>query len=216
MKSISGHCIFCYGNLVQWSSKRQTLTAGSTMQSELIAASSAADASVWFYTLQEHFPVLFGAVEGKPAPVPLLVDNKACLSVANHPMSTPRTRHICLREFRIRDYAEAGQIRPFWVPGTHNCADFFTKPLAKTLFQRFLGPLGMRGQHMASSPFPSLSRHSKKPKTKAYLATEFFDNGSGVKCWHTHHDWSSPSACFTWRFHEISKGDFPSKYTIDV
>ena len=95
------------------------------MQAELIAASSAADATVWYFTLQKHLPVLFG-LTGKPVPVPLSIDNKACLGVANHPMSSPRTRHTCIREFRIRDYAEAGKIRPYWVPGTHNVADHFT------------------------------------------------------------------------------------------
>ena len=162
MRSISGHCIFCFGNLVQWSSKRQTLTAGSTMEAELIAASSAADAAVWYFTLQEYFPVLFG-LTGKPLPVPLLIDNKACLSVANHPMSSPRTRHICVREFRIRDYAEGGKIRPYWTPGTHNVADHFTKPLAKTLFRRMLGPLGM-ADNRQPEPFPQLFTPINKPK----------------------------------------------------
>ena len=45
--------------------------------------------------------------------IPIMIDNKAALSVANHPESSPRTRHICLREFRIRDMHEARQVRPY-------------------------------------------------------------------------------------------------------
>ena len=59
MKSTSGHCFYVFGNLVQWTSKRQTITAASTMQAELIAASSAADSAVWYHTLQCDFPFLF-------------------------------------------------------------------------------------------------------------------------------------------------------------
>lgn len=151
MRSIPGHCIFCFlsgfGNLVQWSSKRQTLTAGSTKQAELVAASSAADATVWYFTLQGHSPVLF-CLTGKPVPVPLLIDDEACLGVTppNHPMSSPRTRHICICGFRIRDYAEAGEIRPYWIPGTHNVADHFTKLLVARghCSDVCLGPLAWR------------------------------------------------------------------------
>ena len=60
MKSVSGSCFFCFGNLVQWSSKRQSLTAGSTMGAELIAASSAADSAVWYHSFQGSYPLIFG------------------------------------------------------------------------------------------------------------------------------------------------------------
>ena len=71
------------------------------MQAGLIAASSAADSAVWYHTLQCDFPFLFGLKQEIPA-IPIMIDNKAALSVANHPESSPRTRHICLRELRTR------------------------------------------------------------------------------------------------------------------
>ena len=52
---------------------------------------------------------MFGLKQEIPA-IPIMIDNKAALSVANHPESSPRTRHICLREFRIRDMHEANQV----------------------------------------------------------------------------------------------------------
>ena len=90
MKSTSGHCFYVFGNPVQWrNSKRQTVTAASTMQAELIA-SSAADSAVWYHTLQSDFPLLFSLSKSIPA-VPIMIDNKAALSVtvANHPESSP-------------------------------------------------------------------------------------------------------------------------------
>ena len=211
MRSISGHCIFCFGNLVQWSSKRQTLTAGSTMEAELIAASSAADAAVWYFTLQEYFPVLFG-LTSKPLPVPLLIDNKACLSVANHPMSSPRTRHICIREFRIRDYAEERKIRPYWTPGTHNVADHFTKPLAKTLFRRMLGPLGM-ADNKQLEPFPQLFTPTNKPARANGYAAEFcLHAGEDAPTWHVYAPMSNLKTKAAWIYYNLRPGEFPPGY----
>ncbi len=62
---------------------------------------------------------------------PLFIDNQACLSVTNHPNNSTKSRHIALREFRIRDYHELGMIRPYWCPGNYNVADFFSKLLEK-------------------------------------------------------------------------------------
>lgn len=201
MKSTSGLCFYCFGNLVQWSSKRQTITAGSTMQAELIAASSGADSGVWYYTLQVDFPILFGIQEAQA--VPLLIDNKAALSVANHPESSPRTRHICLREFRIRDFHEAGQIRPYWCPGTHNVADMFTKILPKLLYHRFLAVMGMTGSNLIHSPFPALNA-LLAPQYEDDIVKECIcekvdpDEEKSIYKWMTSHSFDSPVATALW------------------
>ena len=171
MYSTSGNCFLCYGNLVAWSSKKQTIHASSSMQSELIAASTAADTGVWLHGLMTEFPVLFG-VSGKVPPVPLLIDNQACLSVANHPDNSHRTRHIALREFRIRDYVANRQIRPYWCPGTHNLADHFTKALKSPLFQRLSSAMGMSG--LSREEFMPLLDSKQAPKTHDGMVTEWF------------------------------------------
>ena len=80
----------------------------------------------------ECYPFLFD-VKSAPS-IPLSIDNQACLSVTNHPNNSTKSRHIALREFRIRDYHEQGIIRPYWCPGLYNVADFFSKLLEKNLF----------------------------------------------------------------------------------
>ena len=72
------------------------------MQAELIAASAASDMGIWFYNLSCSLPFVFGPSKA----IPLLMDNLAALSVANHPKHNPVTRHIYLTEFRIRDAHE--------------------------------------------------------------------------------------------------------------
>ena len=81
------------------------------MEAELIAASSASDKALWFFHLLESLPFLFGNID--PSPIPLFVDNLAALSVTNHPNSGAKSRHVALREFRIRDHHEANKIRPY-------------------------------------------------------------------------------------------------------
>jgi hypothetical protein len=145
MRNYSGCAIYVFGHLVQWSSKMQTIAAGSTFEAELIAASSASDKSLWFYHLMESLPFLFSIK--RPVSVPMFIDNMAALSVSNHPNSSTKSRHVALREFRIRDHHEANKIRPFFCPGPLNVSDFFTKVLQKTLFNVALGRLGVTGNH---------------------------------------------------------------------
>ena len=77
--------------------------------------------------------------------VPILVDNEAALRVANHPSTTPKSKFVALRKFRIRDYQEEGICKPLWIPGTLNIADGFTqsKLLGANLFSQFTRLLGM-------------------------------------------------------------------------
>ena len=145
MRSTTGSCIFVYNCLVQWSFKMQTIAAGSSMESELIAASSTADKAVWFFNLMECYPFIFGLE--KPRAIPVLIDNLACLSVTNHPSNNSKARHIALREFRIRDFHELGKIRPYWCPGVCNVADFFSKLLPKVKFDLNMHRMGITGAY---------------------------------------------------------------------
>jgi len=209
MYSTSGACFFFFGNLIQWNSKRQTIHASSSMQSELIAACSASDSAVWYFALLAEFPFLFG-ITGTPEPIPLLIDNKACLSVANHPDNSPRTRHIALREFRIRDYVELGQVRPLWCPGTHNVADHFTKLLKRETYHRLAAVMGMVGlEHHCT--MPSLTPVTGKPEVRqqGYVA-EYF---SKTRKWEVHLDFDDPCSQGAYSVFTNSRGvDIPVEY----
>ena len=216
MKSTSGHCFYVFGSLVQWNSKRQTITAASTMQAELIAASSAADSAVWYHTLQCDFPFLFGLSQDIPA-IPIMIDNKAALSVANHPESSPRTRHICLREFRIRDMHEAKQVRPYWCPGTHNVADVFTKLVHKTLFHRYLDVMGMEGSNRLHSDYPSLQGTHRSFMSEGLLSEWVVSHNSHIDEdiifeLRKSLDFESPQAVYAWDYWNASSGQLPDNY----
>jgi len=140
LRSTSGFCIYLFGSLITWSSKRQTLTAKSTMEAELIAASSAADECSWMHQLLTSLDFLFPALKLPLPGVPLLVDNLAALQTANHPRTNAASKHIALRQFRIRDYSGENDVTPcircLWVPTKLNVADFLTKLLQAVDFAR--------------------------------------------------------------------------------
>ena len=111
-------------------------------QYELISAATAADECSWLHSLASTMPLLFGTNSEDPthaSTCPLLIDNTAALSVSNHPKTTAKSKHLRLREFRIRDYAgenHVQSVRCLWTPTRFNVADFFTKLLGTVDFPR--------------------------------------------------------------------------------
>ena len=145
LRSTSGYAAYLHGNLINWSSKRQTLTAKSTMQAELVAAAAASDEGVWYFQFQQEHAVPLGLPKSEIPPVLIFIDNLSALRTSNHPTNAPANRHISLREFRIRDAQEVHQVRPLFVPTELNAADVFTKLLPRDLFLRAKNWLGVSG-----------------------------------------------------------------------
>ena len=84
--------------------------------------------------------------ESKPsnlAPTPVAVDNKSVEFSVNNPETSQRTRHLETRYFKVRDYVRKQEIRVRHIGTDVNVSDFFTKALARVLFQRYRGYLGM-------------------------------------------------------------------------
>ena len=111
------------------------------MQAELVACATCSDEVKWFSNIMKENIDVFG--EQATNAIPIMVDNEAALRVANHPSTTPKSKFVALREFRIRDYQEEGICKPLWIPGTLNIADGFTKLLGTILFSQFARLLGM-------------------------------------------------------------------------
>jgi hypothetical protein len=152
-RSVSGNIGLVYGNLVYWCHKRQTTTARNVMESELIAGAHASDEAVWFYNLCKSISMILPTNlsntydgDSRVMPVPILMDNVSAIQLANHPKTTQFSRHIAMREFRIRDACEAGSIRPMYCPRYFNLADYFTKlypPAHHQVFVRLRFALGV-------------------------------------------------------------------------
>ena len=143
------------------------------------------------------YPFLFGVKSARS--IPLFIDNQACLSVTNHPNNSTKSRHIALREFRIRDYHELGMIRPYWCPGNYNVADFFSKLLEKGLFtmhaHRFgmnfeetvVGKLAEVYQTVHLKEFTDFPKKDEKDPTTVFTDIHFEKKSVAYEAYHLSH-----------------------------
>ena len=109
------------GGPISWASRRQTVTALSTSEAELIALSSAAKELVWLRSLLGDFMM---DVKG---PTPIYEDNQATISIANGRGISGRTKHIDVRHFYVREQVENRQLEIVYCASSMQLADLLTK-----------------------------------------------------------------------------------------
>ena len=69
MRSCTGSAIFTFHCLTQWYHGGQSIASNSTLQSELIGASTTADKAAWFYHFMNSYPFLFGVKSAPSIPL---------------------------------------------------------------------------------------------------------------------------------------------------
>jgi hypothetical protein len=108
-------------------SKRQSITAMSSAESELIALNSASNAVLWLRRLMSEL----GFKQAQPTIV--RQDNTSAMSIAESGC-TARTRHIALRYFRVSELIKAGEIQIEYERTDKLVADVLTKALSDPSF----------------------------------------------------------------------------------
>ena len=127
--STSGY-IFKTNGPVVWKSKKQSLTATSTTEAEVIALHEAAKEAVW---LSDIVADMTGSDDKRP--IIINEDNAACLALVNGKRTPARTRHLTRRISYIRDLIEANKITVIKCSTIDMLADPLTKPI---------GPIDLR------------------------------------------------------------------------
>ena len=145
-KSYSGYCYFLFNDSapVSYSSKKQSLVAQSTMESETIALSHAAKEGIWLRHLCRNLGI-FGE-QSPPVPTTFIInsDSDSALKAIRNPVFHARTKHFDVRHHFIRDIASKGEVTMGFVPGEDNPADIFTEGL-----ERVKHTAALRLLHMA-------------------------------------------------------------------
>jgi hypothetical protein len=102
-----------------------------------MAMSDCGKQAVWFGIMLKElgFPL--------KVPVPIYADNQASIFNASNPVQETRTKHIDVKYHKIREMVDLGQIAIYYVPGTENPADLFTKPLGRVKFEEYRKSLGL-------------------------------------------------------------------------
>jgi hypothetical protein len=145
-KSTTGYLLYVLGNLVLWKSKKQTLVAQSTMESELIASAAVKRQIDWFSgLLSELAPSLpLGASRFRVASPPLLLnDNLACVTVLNDGNFKGDSRHLRLRFYGLHEAVATEKFLVEHVPSVEMLADGLTKALGRIKHEGFLKDLGL-------------------------------------------------------------------------
>ena len=136
-QSTSGMVIKMGTGAISWKSKLQTICALSTTEAEYISAVTAAQEMLWLSNLFKElgYPVT--------SAMPLFIDNKSAIAVAQNPEHHGRMKHLDLRYYWLIDAVEDGRILPEFVPTTEQPADIFTKALPRDLIARCREQLGL-------------------------------------------------------------------------
>jgi hypothetical protein len=134
-RSQSGTALYFADNLFDWSSNRQSIVATSTQEAELTAATAVVSNTMFVRDFLAN-------IDLTQQTTPVWLDNKAgvdaCLT-----LSQPKSKHISLRVFFLRDAIQKGIISVRHLSTDHQRADSLTKPLSGIKFIRQRELLGV-------------------------------------------------------------------------
>ncbi|WVZ07431.1 hypothetical protein V8G54_020777 [Vigna mungo] len=123
-KSMSGSTYFLNDAPVSWSSKKQTIIAQSSCESEYMARCSA------------HLKLkTMNCIE-------LKIDNTSAMSLAKNPVSHGRSKHITIKYHFLRDMVNKGRVELNYCRSEFQLADIFTKCLNRERFKRLRTLIG--------------------------------------------------------------------------
>ena len=128
-RSTSGYVFYLSEAAFAWSSKKQEVVAGSTMEAEYIALYHCTLQSVWIANFMDQigFPL--------ESPLEIKCDNEAAIAVANGgELPFKRSKHMNVKYHKTRDYVNANEVSVTKVTSEDNLADQFTKVLTHERF----------------------------------------------------------------------------------
>jgi hypothetical protein len=119
-KSFTGFLIYLNGHLVDWVTRKQSLTATSTSEAEYIALSEACKTALHLYQLISEFFIVVH-------PITVLCDSTSAQAMAENNLNSKRTKHIWIIYRFVTDWIKQGLFKIFHIGTKDNLADFMTK-----------------------------------------------------------------------------------------
>ncbi|KAG6536230.1 hypothetical protein ZIOFF_001281 [Zingiber officinale] len=136
-KSTTGYVFYLGNTAFTWSSKKQSIVALSTCETEYIVAASCVCHAIWLKRLLQDLKLQ------QEAPTKIYLDNKSAIALAKNPVHHERSEHIDTRIHFIREYVKSKEIELLHVKSSDQVADIFTKPLKAEAFQHLRNLLGL-------------------------------------------------------------------------
>lgn len=128
-KSTTGYIILIGDTPIVWRSTKQSITALSTMEAELIAAVETTKEIIYLQRIIQECGTLF-PLNGQLCH--LKIDNQAAIHCIRNHEDNARTKYIDLRKNFIREKVLEGLLQVSFINSNNNIADLFTKPLPKS------------------------------------------------------------------------------------
>jgi hypothetical protein len=129
MKSISGYIFIMNNSAVSWKSKKQTIVALSSTESEYVALSEALKEALWLKKLLVSLNLM-----NEKDQIKIKEDNESCIKLSKNDTSHGRMKHVNLKYHFIRDYVQDGTLLLEYCSTDKMLADMFTKPLGLKQF----------------------------------------------------------------------------------
>jgi hypothetical protein len=123
---------------VTWSSKKQSIIALSSTESEYIGQTHLLKEILWVRQFLGELTTKFSS------PTSLYSDNQGAIALAKNNKFHARSKHIDIRYHFIREAVDNETVQLIYIPTADNVADIFTKPLAAPKFNLFRSALGLR------------------------------------------------------------------------
>ena len=92
---------------------------------------------VWIKALLSELGVKMG-------PIPLCGDNQGSIFMASNPVQEHRIKHIDIQFHYVREVVQQRKVELFFINGSDNPADMFTKNLGHIKFTQFRATLGLQ------------------------------------------------------------------------
>ena len=125
-KSTSSYIVMLANGPISFKVGLQSLTAQSTVEAELVAATTAIKESLFCTNMMMEL----GFAEGFRS-VTVYIDNTSVLHVAGNRTFSPRAKHIALRYFFVQELVKEGNLTIHFVKTEQQLADLGTKPLKR-------------------------------------------------------------------------------------
>ncbi|WVY99308.1 hypothetical protein V8G54_025378 [Vigna mungo] len=139
-KSTSGSVYFLNNAPVSWSSKKQTVIALSSCESEYVAGCNTVCQGLW---LSEILKYLMTKTEDC---IELKMDNTSAISLAKNPVSHGRSKHIDVKYHFLRDMVNRGKFELSYCRTELQLANIFTKALSRERFKHLRMMIGVKSQ----------------------------------------------------------------------
>ena len=135
-KSTTGFYIKLANAVFLWNSHQQKTVALSSTEAEYMALSDCSHQVIWIRNM-------FGEIGFNLLSIPICGDNQRFIFIENNPVIEHHTKHIPIRFHYIRDAVQKHQVEIFYIEGTDNPADMFTKNLRYVKFKKCRSQLGL-------------------------------------------------------------------------